>query len=274
MCVMKNIQTILLSLILTLPVGLSFSQSENAMTPNALKPAKTKAFHVGEQLNYRIHYGIINAGVAELKVTEENMRGSTPVVHMVGTGKTVGMAEWFFKTRDRYETYMDTEKMVPVEFIRDVNEGGYKINRHLYFDHNSYTVKDTKAPQKGTMDIMDNTQDIFSCFYYARTLDASQLKEGDMLQFNMFLDHELYPFGLRLVGREWVKTDHGKIKCLKFQPILQEGRVFKDKEGMIIYISDDENKIPVLIESELLVGSIKVELTDYKGLKNPISFKK
>jgi len=271
---MMKIKDILLSLILILPAGFSFSQAEDKSVPVDIKPARTEAFGVGEQLKYRIHYGIVNAGVAELKVTEENMRGNSPVIHMVGTGKTVGMAEWFFKTRDRYETYMDKTSMTPVEFIRDVNEGGYKINRHLYFDHKSMTVKDTEAPQKGTMSIMDNTQDIFSCFYYARTLDASKLKTGDMLQFNMFLDHELYPFGLRLLGREWVKTEFGEIKCLKFQPILQEGRVFKDKEDMIIYISDDANKIPVLIKSELLVGSIKVELNGYKGLKNPISFKK
>lgn len=241
---------------------------------DTLRKIEHQAFRPGEVLKYKIRYGIINAGEAELKVEEITERFNRPVYHVVGTGRTVGMAEWFYKTRDRYESYIDTEAMVPWEFIRDVNEGGFEIDRHLIFDHYKQTVKDLEAPKKGVFDLDEYAQDMISAFYYARSLNAKELKAGDDVEFNMFLDHEAFRFRLLILDRTWVQTDLGKIRCIALRPKLQEGRIFKEEEGMTIYVSDDENKIPILIKSDLLVGSVKVELVDYESLAAPIQFYK
>ncbi len=238
-----------------------------------LRSLNQKAFKPGEKLEYKIRYGLIEAGKATLEVKKVVKRSGRPSYHVVGTGRSVGMTEWFFKTRDRYESFIDTEALVPWEFIRDVNEGGYEIQRHLIFNQYKQTVKDLKAPHKGTFRYESYAQDMISAFYFARSWDATKLKKGDEITFTMFLDHEQFPFKLVVLGREMVDTDFGEIRCLALRPKLQEGRVFREEEGMTIYVSDDANKIPILIESSLFIGSIKVELTDYKGLRHKLRFK-
>lgn len=270
---MKSLFLSLLSI-----VPLSFWTSLSADEPQAnrvheLRDLGQSAFHPGEVLEYNIRYGLIEAGTAKLEVKEMAKRANRPCYHVVGTGRSVGMTEWFFKTRDRYESYIDAEAMVPWEFIRDVNEGGYEIERHLIFDQYAQTVVDRKAPHKGEFSYEAYAQDMISAFYFARSWDASKLKKGDELSFTMFLDHEQFPFKLLILGRKNIKTKWGMVPCLALRPKLQEGRVFKEEEGMTIYVSDDANKIPVLIESSLFIGTVKVELSGYKGLRHKLRLK-
>lgn len=238
-----------------------------------LRNLKQAAFKPGEVLEYRIRYGLIEAGKARLEVKGTVDKAGRPAYHVVGTGRSVGMTDWFFKTRDRYESFIDTEALVPWEFIRDVNEGGHIIKRHLVFNQYKQTVRDLKAPHKGVFNYEAYAQDMISAFYFARSWDASKLKRGDEISFTMFLDHEQFPFKLWVLGRREIETDWGTIRCLALKPKLQEGRVFKEEEGMTIYVSDDANKVPVLIESSLFIGSIRVELTDFEGLRHKLSFK-
>ncbi len=256
-------------------LGLSFIQFSFApeLPGEDLRKVENNAFKVGEYLKYRIHYGIIDAGIAELTIKEVVSRNGRPTYHMVGTGRTVGMAEWFFKTRDRYETFVDQESVLPWEFIRDVNEGGYIIKRHLIFDHFQHSVKDLEQGGK-RYELPDMAQDMLSSFYYARTFDQSKLKIGDQLPITMFLDHEEFPFFLRYTGKETLKTKWGKITCLKLNPVVQEGRVFKDEETMTLWVSDDANKVPIRLQTDLRIGSIKMDLEKYSGLIRPLPFKK
>ncbi|HAD97586.1 MAG TPA: DUF3108 domain-containing protein [Cryomorphaceae bacterium] len=257
--------------LVVIPAGMSFSQ-DVIPGKKTLRNVNNNAFAVGEYLKYRIHYGIINAGIAELTVAKKTTRKNRPVFHMVGVGKTTGMAEWFFKTRDRYETYIDTEAMIPWEFIRDVDEGGYKINRHIIFDHYENKAVDLKANNQ-SFNIDNNAQDLLSTFYYARCINADTLKVGQEVPVDMFLDHEMYPFRFKYLGKETVKSDFGRIRCMKFQPLVQSGRVFKEKEGMTLWVTDDQNKVPIRLESELAVGSIKIDLMEYKNLRHSINFR-
>ena len=238
-----------------------------------LPVVENNAFKVGEYLKYRIHYGIINAGEAELRVVETTTRNSRKVYHMVGTGRSVGMAEWFFKTRDRYESFIDTEAMLPWEFIRDVDEGGYIIKRHLKFDHYQQRAVETLAEPDKSYPIIQYAQDMLSAFYYARCIKTEDLQPGEELPVDMFLDYEDFSFKLRFIGYDEVKTRWGKVRCKKLIPVVQEGRVFRDKEGLTLWVTDDENKVPVRLEAELAVGSIKMDLVDYKNLAHPVSFK-
>lgn len=239
-----------------------------------LPVVENHAFQVGEYLKYRIHYGIINAGIAELRVAETTTRNQRKVYHMIGTGRSVGMAEWFFRTRDRYESFIDAEAMLPWEFIRDVDEGGYIIKRHLKFDHYNQRAVETLDEPDQSYPIIQYAQDMLSAFYYARCMKTEDLEPGDELPVNMFLDYEDFSFKLKFLGYDVVKTPWGRVRCKKLIPVVQEGRVFSDKEGLTLWVTDDENKIPVRLEAELVVGSIKMDLVEYKNLIRPISFQK
>ncbi len=238
-----------------------------------LRKIENTSFKVGEYLKYRIHYGIIDAGIAELTVKSKTTKVGRPVYHLVGKGRSVGMAEWFFKTRDTYETYMDTEALVPWEFVRDVDEGGYKIKRHLLFDHYNNNARDLEENPVKTYSIPQNAQDLLSTFYYSRCLPTDGLVKGQTIPVDVFLDHEPFSFQYKYLGIETVKTEFGKVRCKKFMPVVQSGRVFKDKEGITLWVTDDKNKIPVRLEAELAVGSIKMDLMAYKNIMYPIDFK-
>lgn len=259
--------------LLILFVSLTLTGQENSGTIVSPKVLKDRAFKVGEYLKYTIDYGIISAGYAELSIEKKIKKQGVWTYHMAGFGRTTGVTDWAFRTRDYYDTYISEKSLLPVEFIRDVDEGGYLINRHLYFDHNNLTVKDTELSSDSLMTIEPSTQDLLSAFYYLRNLDVSELNRGDKIQLTLFMDHENYPFQLKYLGKESVKISHGNIRCLKFIPVVQDGRVFRDEESVTLWVSDDANKVPVYIKSKLRVGSVKVRLDSYKNLKSPLDFK-
>jgi hypothetical protein len=230
---------------------------------------ENKAFRAGELLKFRVHYGIIDAGTAQLEVTKPDRKiAGRELLHVVGTGRSKGAFDWFFKVRDRYESYLDEEGVFPWLFIRRIEEGGYSKSQDYKFFQNKQKVLTNKGK---TFDVPIGVQDMLSAFYYARTMDFTGLQAGDTVTVTSFIDDEVYPLRIKYVGKEVVKIRSGSYRCMKFNTIVQEGRVFKANEDLAVYISDDENKIPILGEVKILVGSIKVELTEYKGLANPLS---
>lgn len=230
-------------------------------------PSKTNvAFKEGELLTYRLHYGALNAGVAVLEVKPDLIDVSgRKVYHIVGSGYTTGSADWFFKVRDRYETYLDKDAMLPWLFVRRVDEGGYKFSQDYAFNH--YTKKvDVGNGEK--YDVPMGVQDMVSAFYSARNLDLSNAKVGDIYTLECFVDKELWPMKIKFVGREEIKTDIGKFKALKFRPIVQKGRVFKKEEDLNVWVSDDKNHIVLRAQAEILIGSIKMDITKAENLAN------
>jgi hypothetical protein len=242
---------------------------ESTTAADQLPVKKNTAFREGEVLTYRLHYGLLNAGVAVLEVKPDILDiNGRKVYHIVGNGYTTGTTDWFFKVRDRYETYMDKDALLPWLFIRRVDEGGFKFSQDYAFNH--YTRKvDIGNNQK--FDVPPGVQDMVSAFYAARNLDLSNTKEGDIISLPCFVDKELWPLMIRYIGKEVIETDIGKYRCLKFQPIVQKGRVFKKDEDLCVWISDDKNHIPMRAKAEVLVGSIKMDITGVKNLTNPTS---
>tara|TARA_B100000809_G_scaffold107339_2_gene105845 strand:- start:16704 stop:17450 length:747 start_codon:yes stop_codon:yes gene_type:complete len=221
-----------------------------------------KHFQGGEELKYRIHYGIVNAGYATLAVSEKNGE-----YHFVGKGWTIGITNLFFKVRDQYESHVDKNTLLPNHFVRRVNEGGYRINRDVYFDHeqDSARVEDHKLNTTKKYPTV-GVQDLISSFYTMRNTKIDTMSVGSSISLNIFIDGEMFPFKLVLLGNELVSSKYGKIPCYKFRPFVQKGRIFKENESLTIWISADKNKIPIRIKASLAVGSAKIDLTSYKGL--------
>lgn len=227
-------------------------------------------FKTGEKLSYVLHYGIFNAGVAEIviKSTTKVFYNNRSAMNMVGKGRTTGAVDLVFSVRDHYETYLDSKTLEPLQFMRRVDEGGYLISQDYFFnpDSNIVTTQDEKR-----FDVPDGVQDMISAFYFARTLNFDTAHFGDVYEIPAFVDNEIFYLKLKFAGRETVKLRKGKFRCLKFNPVVQEGRIFKTDEDLIVWVSDDRNKIPILAESKILVGSIKMELSDYEGLAREIA---
>ncbi len=231
---------------------------------------KSVAFKSGEWLRYKMSYsGFLRAGTAILEVDEKELNGKK-VFHTKGSGWTSGMIKWFFEVDDKYESYFDKDTVKPYLFKRKINEGGYKKHRITSFNHLSnrgYTQDFTL--QKDTSVAFFNVQDMLSSFYYLRGRDVKRMKKGDEIAIDMFMDSQVYPFKLRFLGREVLKTKFGKINTMIFRPMVQSGRIFKAQESVTLWITDDANKIPIKMKADLAVGSLRAELEQYKGLANP-----
>ena len=239
---------------------------------SGLTYAQDAAFQDGEWFRFRISYsGWWKAGEATLSVINETLKGK-PVYHVKGKGVTTGMTKLFFGVEDYYETYIDKKTTLPYRFIRKIDEGGHTKDKIIDFNQQSNvaTVNDKKHNEVKTFQTEPNIHDMVSAFYYLRNnIDSENLKDGDETVINMFFDQENFKFKLKFLGREEVKTKFGKVKALIFRPYVQAGRVFKEKESLTVWISDDQNKIPLQIKADLAVGSLKADIDAYKGLKHP-----
>ncbi|PID68479.1 MAG: ATP-dependent exonuclease [Flavobacteriia bacterium] len=243
----------------------------NVFSQDSNDESYTHAYKTGEFLKYRVHYGFMNAGYASLKLRATNKNGQK-VYHAKGKGWTTGAAKLFFKVQDVYESYFTSGSNVnPVYFKRRVNENGYLIQRDLTFNHNTNKVKVEDLKNK-TLDYypFQDVQDMVSAFYYLRNLDISHIEPGDDIKINLFFDGESFPFKLRFEKREVIKTKFGKLKTWQIIPMVQKGRVFKDQESLTIWVTDDANKLPVRIKAGLVVGSLKADLDNYRGLAHDL----
>lgn len=230
--------------------------------------------NAGETITFRIHYGFITAGNATLSTTKTSYNGQ-PAFYVRGVGRTSGAAKAFFKVEDVYESYISA-KQEPLFYVRNVSEGSYTQHLQSTFNTANNTLvlvdkKHTDRPAK-TVKVPNDVQDILSCFYYLRSID--NLKVGSVLKMSVWIDDELFPFQLKVVGTENISTKFGKVNCLKIIPSVVSGRVFKDKEGVTMWVTNDQNRVPVLIKAELAVGSLKASIDNFTNVKYPIKFEK
>lgn len=250
-----------------------FSQKNRDL--NKVTPFKANnAFTLGEKLTYKLKYSLyfnINVGEVNIEVKDKpRVEMGRPHYHISATGASYSFYSGFFEFNDRYETTIDMEKFLPTLSIRIINEGNYHSFSTAYFDHKNHLVRQTTGETYKTRNF---TQDILSAVYLARTFDIQHAKPGDSFMINTFIDDSTYYVGFKFIGRENVKTKIGNFRCIVLKPILIVDRVFKSEEGMTLWVTDDENKIPVKAYSGIKIGAVKVELTSYSGIKNPLKSK-
>ena len=245
----------------------AFSQEE----PNGeFCGIKNTAFLAGESITMKVFYNAmgvyLGAGEATFTTSLERFNGRA-AYHCVGEGKNYSFFDNFFKVRDRYETYIDTATMLPIKFIRNVDEGGHKIYNNVTFNQGTGTAVSTNGVFKTSKCI----QDVISSIYYARNINFDKYKPGDKIPFDMFLDDEVYHLYLRYLGKEIVKTQYGKFRAIKFKPLLVKGTIFDGGEKMTAWVSDDPNHLLLRAESPVSVGTIKVDMYGYKNLRYPLT---
>lgn len=244
-----------------------------------IKKTKNDAYQRGEKLTYGCYYdamltGEIRAGVATFEIKKENKKiNDKSTYHIEAIGKTKGAFNLFFKVYDRYESFIDEENLAPWVFIRRVDEGGYIINHDVTFNQNkkvAYFVNNKEKTQS-TVQTPELVHDILSAIYWCRNLDFENAEINENFYIKFMLDDSIYSSKVTYLGKEVINTSFGKIRCIKFKPQVLTGTVFKDPWPLTVWATDDKNKIPILAETGILVGKVKMELTDYSGLRNPFT---
>lgn len=228
------------------------------------------AFKEGERISFKIYYSVIgiyvDAGTAKFTAYREDFNDK-PVYHIVAEGTSNPRYDWIFKVRDKYESYMDTETLQPLRFVRNISEGGYKKQENVYFNHQTGKATSTN----GVFDVPKCIQDVISAVYQARNINYTKYKPGEKIPFSMFLDDKVYDIYIRYMGTEEVHTKYGRFNAIKLKPMLIKGNAFSGGEKMTLWVSNDGNHIPLRIETPLSVGSIKVDMMGYANIRYPFS---
>ena len=270
-----------LVLTLLLPLLLAFGPVANQSAVSNLSPCdmENDVFSAGEEIVYKVYYNWnfvwMSAGEVTFRVYDDGDE-----YHLTARGRTYSSYEWFFTVRDNYDCYVDKETLLPRLSIRDVQEGNYERYDRITYDQAALRAtsvrgrnRDDATPESFTLD--GCMHDILSIMYYLRNVEVANLSQGDEVPIKFFFDRETYPLKVKYLGtddRTKVKG-MGRYKTYMFSPQLVAGDVFNEGDEMTVYVSQDENKIPVLIESPVSVGSVKVVLKSYKGLRHDFSCK-
>ena len=226
---------------------------------------KESAFQAGEELTYRLRYGIVSAAVGTLKVEDSAIKFSSPhSFHLSAQGRTSSAFSIFYTVDNRYDSYIDSRTFLPHYYTENIHEGKYRRTDIVRFNHRTRTVVGNKGTFKSSA---AQTFDLLSAYYFARNLDLSNVKQGDSFKLTYFLNDEIATLGIEYIGVETIKTSLGTLECLKFSPEIKPGRIFRKDSRLYLWVTNDGNRIPVKAEVEILVGSVTLELTNATGLK-------
>ena len=243
------------------------------------RKVKNTSFTRGEHLTYYAHYGFITAAEGEV-IMDENISSinGRPCYKVDVYGKTTKFFDVIAKVRNHWGTYIDTTSIIPQKFYRYIDEGSYKRNEIMEYDHEHDSLfvhtLDLETRELKRIDpyaVKDNIQDVLSGFYYLRTVDFSKLSVGELISIDGFYKNKAFDFKVRYEGKDIIKTKLGKIKALKIAPVMPKNSVFDGENSIHLWLSDDENKIPLRVKTEMFIGSIKLDILTAEGLKNPLN---
>ena len=237
-------------------------------------------FKSGEKITYNAVYNWgfiwIKAGIVEFSVNETEYFNE-PAYHLIAAGVTIPSYDWLYKVRDYYQSYAQNEKLSPLLFSRNTYEGGYQVNNRYEFNYkdstiNTKTKNTNKAYSEDTLIIKKKTYDVLSAVYLIRNIDFTQYAINDTIPVTVIIDNEILDLYIRYLGKEIIKTrDKRKFNTIKFSALLVEGTIFKGGEDLFVWVTNDLNRIPILVEAKILVGSIKATLKKTENLKFPLS---
>ncbi len=230
------------------------------------------AYGSGEELHYVIYYSFLTGGRAVLSVNDTILNDNS-VFHLKATAKTVGLPGKIFKILDTYESFINPNTELPVKSIRNIREGRYRYYNEVLFDHDirpdsTYII----SQRSGSKYVSPGIFDIVSAFYYARMHQFNDdMTEGEIIELMTYFADEEFPLLIRYQGTEIISTQFGQIECYRFGPITEVGRAFETEDDMHVWISKDENRLPIRVRFKLKVGSFICDLEKFRGLKNPFS---
>jgi hypothetical protein len=266
--------------LLSLVGGLALAQEAPRVVPpserlelyksvTSLRTIKHSAFDVGERLVFDVGYSFITAGEAVMSVPKLDTMYGRPSHQVLFTVNSTPTFSWIYKVEDRYETFLDVEGVFPWRFIQKVREGSFRRDFAAWFDQ----VKNVAYANDRQYPIPPYVHDAVSAFYFVRTIDYSKSRIGEKIYLQNFYKDSTYSLAVKFLGRQRIDVDAGTFNCIIVEPLMKEGGLFKSEGRIVIWLTDDDRKIPVKVSTKVVVGSIDAELREYTGINGPIAAK-
>lgn len=243
---------------------------------------KEKVFQGGETAKFNIYFNWgfiwIHAGDVDFSVQTEEDQNGEPVYSLKVAGNTTKTFDKMYRIRDTFEAVVDTMSLLPIYYREVKHEDSYYAHKEYFYDRRqdstevflNFQRKERKW--KDTIRIDNQTFDLITTCYNVRNLNIKNLDKNQSVPFPMLFDDDVYDLALTYKGKETIKLRNGnKYNALKFTPKLITGDLFKKEEDMVIYVSDDDNHVPLLIEAKIKVGYIKAMLAEIENTKMPMS---
>jgi hypothetical protein len=222
-------------------------------------PAVIQPFRPGESLKFSVQYGFIKAGSAYLEVPDVKDWNGHQVYNLVARAESNSFFSHFYKVRNRIESYWDKQGLFSWRYTENRREGGYRAKNEITFDHERH---EARYADGRSFPVPPQVQDALSCFYYTR---FQALPLGGSIVFDYHASGRSQPLEVKVLGRESIQTPAGKFDCVAIEPILKAGGIFKNKGRLVIWITEDDRRMPVLMKSKVAIGSISVVLQKVKG---------
>lgn len=252
--------------------GRSNSVRSNLDSLEAHPPLRTisqTAFGLGEHLVFDVGFSFIKAGEAVMAIPSlENISGRE-AYKIVFTVNTTPIFSLFFRVEDRHETVMDVHGLFPWRFSQKIREGRYRRDFEAEFDQRNNIARANKKEYP----IPPYVQDVVSAFYYARTFDYAKMRIGDKIYLENFYKDSTYPLAVKFLGYQRLTVKAGTFDCVIIEPLIKEGGLFKSEGRIIIWLTNDERRIPIKVSTKVVIGTIDAELREFRGVRGEIRSK-
>jgi hypothetical protein len=247
--------------------SLAKKRSADSLAAHQMRRIKNDAFRVGERLVFDVNYGYITAGEAVMAISAYDTVAGRKTFRVQFTVNSLPSFSWIYRVEDRYLTFIDAEAIAPLRFEQHIREGSYRRDFIAEFDH----VKKIAQTSDGQHPIPPYVHDILSAFYYVRTVDLSTYKTGDMLMLQNFYKDTSYELAVKILGRQELEVAAGTFRTVVVEPLVKEGGLFKSEGRIVVWLTDDAVKMPIRVNTKVVIGSIDTELREYSGLIGPVT---
>lgn len=243
--------------------------SQSTLPNFGYRKISNNAYKPGERLTYSIKYGPVTAVNTEILVAGDTTIRGRDCYHIQYKARTVPVFDTFFKVDDKYDSYIDKSGQFPMKFTRRIREGSYKADGDLEFFHERGLVMSQRHGKLYPIDPF--THDVLSAYFFVRTMDLRKYKKGDIITLKNFVKDKVHTLSVKFHGYDLIETELGAFRTIMLEPLATDAGLFKSDGKIMIWLTDDENKIPLRIAIKVAVGSLKAEITSIQNNRHTLT---